>query len=61
MLETHYCTAEELGLANGKSEFMPVSESSKVIVELYQKKFMCLKKEDAYIYGNYNSSTARLI
>ena len=60
-LETHICSAEELGLVNGNSKFMPVHNSSHYHVETYQKKFLCMKPEDAYIYGNYDTEVGRLI
>ena len=40
---------------------MPLHERTLSAIEMYQKKFVCLKKEDAYISGNYDSETARNI
>ena len=45
ILDSHVCTQEELGLGEDRknAKFMPVAERSKAYMELYQKKFLCLK------------------
>ena len=60
-LETYPCTEEEL---NSSSElgkrFMPLHERNTQLFEK-QKEFMCMKEEDAYVYGDFDSDAARVI
>ena len=61
-LETHTCSEEELGLVNGEqTRFMQINESSIQDVIQKKKSFKCMKKEDSYIFGNYNSNSGRMI
>ena len=51
-LKTHICTAEELGLTDNKSkspsydQFFKLHEKSVAVVKLYQKKFLCVGRDD---------------
>ena len=60
-LQTHVCSHEELGLNEDRSnaKFMPLHEQGADFVSMYQKKLLCLKPEDMYIFGDYNSVNAR--
>ena len=64
-IETHTCSPEELGLLeNSNSEnsaFMPINEKNKPTVQMYQKKFLCVDKEEMKLYGDYNSDKARIL
>ena len=61
-LETYPCTPEELGLTeNDSTRFMPLNEDSRPAVALKQASLVCMKKEDSFIYGDYNSNNARMI
>ena len=59
-IPSHNCSKEELGIEGDNSSFMPIVEGSKNMVELYQKKFRCIKKEDMFINGDFDSAQARL-
>ena len=51
-LESYSCSKEELGTdkSQGKrSRFMPLHYSSKKTVEMKQKTFICINKEDSYV------------
>ena len=60
-LDDHICSLEELSFEGDSANwrFFPVHEASAGIVKFYQKKFICLKPEDLFIYGDYNTSKAR--
>eukprot|EP00354_Favella_ehrenbergii_P012467 CAMPEP_0170453360 /NCGR_PEP_ID=MMETSP0123-20130129/1963_1 /TAXON_ID=182087 /ORGANISM="Favella ehrenbergii, Strain Fehren 1" /LENGTH=142 /DNA_ID=CAMNT_0010715697 /DNA_START=180 /DNA_END=608 /DNA_ORIENTATION=- len=60
-LEAHICTREELGIDENRegARFMPLHEQGANLIELYQKKLLCLDKRDLFIYGDYNSMQAR--
>ena len=60
-IPSHTCSKEELGLEGNNSSFMPIVEENINIVSLYQKKFHCIKNEDMFINGDFDSSAARLI
>ena len=62
-LDTAVCTPEQLGLTEDKSgqEFHPMHQNAKKYVGYYQKKFLCAKKEEMHINGDFNSDEARLI
>ena len=63
-LASAVCTPEQLGLAEGgkeDAEFLPLHENYYNVVAKYRKKFLCSRKEDMFIYGDYNSERARLI
>ena len=55
-LNSHACSAEELGLEPG-TEF-PVVEESRNEVEIWFKKFRCVDEADYVIWGNYNTAHA---
>ena len=40
---------------------MPLAESSIQDISLKKKTLRCMKKEDAYIFGNYNSNSGRML
>ena len=40
---------------------MPLNKTNKPIVKIKQKTFQCIKKEDSYIYGDFNSNSGRMI
>ena len=56
-IPSHQCTSEELGLNNitSTSSFNPISQHSLPDVQKYQKKFICIDKEDLRISGNWNT------
>ena len=60
-LETYPCSEEEL---NSNSEpgkrFMPLHERNIQLFEA-QKLWLCMKEEDAYVYGDFDSDYARTI
>ena len=58
-IETHSCTDEELGIADGVE--YPIFETSAQVVNIWKKKFVCADKEDLIIYGDYNSAKAQTI
>lgn len=60
-LGIHNCTRAELGLNEDRegARFLPIREGYEDNVELYQKKLICVDKEDMWIHGNYDSSNAR--
>ena len=63
-LETYPCSTEELGIdrtEGKKSRFMPFHYSSKKTVEFKQKTFLCMRKEESYVYGDYNTNQGRTI
>lgn len=62
-VETHLCSKEELGLGSDKSKsaFMPIEPASQNYVEIYQKKMVCLNKEDLSIFGSTDSENASLL
>ena len=51
-LDTHQCSREELGLEGNDSSFFPTVEKNVQWVKLYQKKFICMNRKDAYVQGN---------
>ena len=57
IIESDVCTSEQLGLVDdGKgAEFMPLHPQAKLTVLKNQKKFLCAKKEEIYISGNFDS------
>ena len=61
LLETHNCSRDELGLGNdrNKSRFFEIHESAINIIDAYANKFLCIKPEDTFIYGDYNTQKAR--
>ena len=40
---------------------MPLKETSIQDVTFKKKSFRCMKKEDAYVFGNYNSNSGRML
>ena len=56
-IKSHSCTRAELGLEGDpvESKFLPINERFKSTVSLYQKKFLCLDKEDLVMFGDWNS------
>ena len=60
-LDMHLCTQSELGLKSDDAMFMPIKESSAEELELMAGKMYCLSEEDSYIYGNYQSDSARML
>ena len=60
-LESHICTEEELGFTNETSTFLPVETQSLSTFEGLKHKFLCLKREDAYIYGSFDNDIGRMI
>ena len=59
-IDNHFCSDEELGLAQGTNTIIyPTLESSQNEVDIYSKKFKCIKKEDLVIWGDYNSQKAQ--
>ena len=61
-IHNHFCSDEELGLAQGANTIIyPTLESSKNEVDIYSKKFKCINKEDLVIWGDYNSQAAQQI
>ena len=63
VIETHPCTDEELGLEGDKNGrmFMPPYAESAAEVVFHRKKFVCVNRENLYIYGDYNSYKASLL
>ena len=62
-VESHPCTAEELGLEGQQdSKFMPIHETSIDYVRLYKSKFICVDQpeEELEIYGTFSSKKAKL-
>ena len=55
------CSHEELGLGADRegATFMPLHEQGADFVPLYQKKLLCFKPEDLFIFGDYNSINGR--
>ena len=49
---------KQMGLTEDSdgAEFLPLHGNSRPIAEMYWKKFICAKKEDMRIYGDYNSN-----
>ena len=63
-IQSSVCTREQLGLVEDqlhKGEFLPLHDTSYDFLNSYQKKFLCTKKEDLYIFGDFDSAQARLI
>ena len=60
-VKTHTCTKEELGLEGKSSAFLPITKNAVPSVEIHQKKFLCIDREELRMYGDYNSDKARLI
>ena len=59
-LETHPCSDGELGLVtDDKSQVFPIFESSREEVTTWKKKFKCIDRDDAVIWGDYNSRKAQ--
>ena len=42
-------------------KFFQVHEKSKNIIKLFQKKFLCIDQNQSYLFGDYDSETARTI
>lgn len=63
ILDTHYCSQEELGLTkdSSNSKFMPLNTSSESTFRKTSSKYLCIKDEDYYINGNYDSDQAHHI
>ena len=64
-LQTHNCTRKELNLEveeeddDSDASFYPIHEQSFDSVEAYWRKMLCINKEDARVYGDFNSVYAR--
>ena len=52
-----------MGLASDQAinNYYPLPEDKKGLVEFYHKKFKCIKAEDMYVQGNFDTSAARLV
>ena len=62
VLETHYCTPEELGLNKDSSDhsarssrFLPIRPLMHPWLDFYQKKMLCTDQSEMMIRGDYNS------
>ena len=62
-LRTHNCTEEELGLLEDKSKatFFDFIGPQKEYIHFYHRKLVCINKEDLFLYGEFDSNTARRI
>ena len=62
-MPTHTCTKEELGIdQQTENSFYPFKDEGDLqLVKGYQKKFVCIDKEQLYIKGDFDSEKARLI
>ena len=54
-LNSHKCTVEELGLAEGEHKFWPIKKSNEKMLSAYSKGFHCVDPDALSIRGNYNS------
>ena len=46
---------------SNSASFMPINEKNKPTVQMYQKKFLCVEKDEMKLYGDYNSEKARIL
>ena len=63
-IPSHTCSREELGLvedSENASLFFPVAEKKQNLLNMYQKKFKCINREDMHVNGDFDSDYARLI
>ena len=62
-IESHNCTAEELGLTGDHTKIMPLREASKMgDYSLYDTlSFVCLNSDDMHIHGKNGSVKGRII
>ena len=60
-MTSYNCTKEQLGLEGDpkKAEFFTPHPGSKSFIDLYQKKFICAKPEEMFIYGDFTTGKAR--
>lgn len=64
LLDGHRCQRDELRLEPDQlqnARFQEKDKTSKGLVEAYWQKFLCLNKEEMYIYGDFNSEKTRQI
>lgn len=61
IIPSHVCSKEELGIEGDNSSFFPLFEGQMNQLRLYQKKFLCIAKEEMRVYGDWNSKFARII
>ena len=61
IFDSHICTREELGLDEDRTDatFMPHQDRQEPFVDMYQKKFICLNKEDLVLWGDFSSDESR--
>ena len=62
-MKSHICTKEELGVTEdrSKSRFLPHTDQGKGLVELYQKKMLCVDDDELFVYGDWDSLSTRQI
>ena len=60
-VETHPCTAEELGIEGNSSLFEKIKESSEEELQLTLGHFLCIDKEAQRIKGNIQADEGRLL
>ena len=62
-LPTHTCTKQELGIdQQSENSFYPLKDEGYFqTMKGYQKKFVCIDKEQLYLKGDFDSEKARLI
>ena len=61
IIPSHICSKEELGIEGDNSLFFPLFEGQVNQLKTYQKKFLCIAKEEMRVFGDWNSKYARII
>ena len=59
---THVCTPEELGMMGDESlsQFMPLRDKDKWLLEMYSKKLLCVDEVDRFAMGDFDTPSANL-